>query len=92
MKAGVSKGYRIRGHVQGVGFRWWTRNQAARLGVAGSVRNCSDGTVEVQARGDPQNLAELERLLRRGPPGAHVSQIDEIPPAVPATPEFRITR
>lgn len=91
MQDGISKAYRIRGNVQGVGFRWWTRSQAARLGLAGSVRNCEDGSVEVHARGDPQKVAALERLLQRGPPGAHVSGIEAIPAATPPSQEFQIT-
>jgi len=40
----------VRGSVQGVGFRATTFDQARRLGLAGWVRNCLDGTVEVLAR------------------------------------------
>jgi acylphosphatase len=73
--------FRVRGRVQGVGFRWWTRSRAASLGLAGSVRNCADGSVEVQASGDPAAIAQLERELRRGPPGALVEAVDSIPVA-----------
>jgi acylphosphatase len=73
-------GFRVTGRVQGVGFRWWTRAQATRLGLAGSVRNASDGSVEVQARGPVPALAELERLLGEGPPHAQVITVDRIPP------------
>jgi acylphosphatase len=62
-----------------VGFRWWTRSQAQRLGVSGTVCNLDDGTVEVQARGDPEQMAEFRRMLQQGPPGAQVQRVDEDP-------------
>jgi acylphosphatase len=52
----------VRGHVQGVGFRWWTRAQAEYLGLAGHARNEDDGTVEVVAEGPRR---DVERLLAR---------------------------
>lgn len=69
--------FRVHGRVQGVGFRWWARSQAKRLGVAGSVRNCPDGTVEVRAHGSEEAVAELRRLLHGGPPGASVERVEE---------------
>jgi len=72
-------GFRVTGRVQGVGFRWWTRAQATRLGVEGTVRNAADGSVEVQARGPEPALAELERLLQEGPPHARVHAVERIP-------------
>ena len=69
--------FHVRGRVQGVGFRWWTLAQAQRLGIAGTVRNCADGSVEVLARGTDDQLAELRRLLDRGPDAAVVEGVDE---------------
>ncbi len=57
----------VRGTVQGVGFRWWTRARALELGLTGFARNTADGRVEVLAQGDPAALAALERLLREDP-------------------------
>lgn len=56
----------VRGRVQGVGFRWWTRDQLSRLGLTGSARNLDDGSVEIIARGD---AAAIEALIAavRGP-------------------------
>jgi acylphosphatase len=86
-------GFRVTGRVQGVGFRWWTRSLAARLGVVGSVRNAADGSVEVHARGPDAALAELERLLAEGPPHARVAAVDRIPASIPAgAREFEIGR
>ncbi|HEX8242008.1 MAG TPA: acylphosphatase [Longimicrobium sp.] len=78
-------GFRVTGRVQGVGFRWWARAQAAALGLAGTVRNAADGSVEVQARGSDHALAELERLLGEGPLHAQVRAVERIPAALPST-------
>ena len=71
---------RIRGRVQGVGFRWFARVQGRRLGLAGWVVNQPDGSVEVAASGDQSRLDELRRALRRGPDGADVTSVDDLDP------------
>ncbi|MGH7457779.1 MAG: acylphosphatase [Longimicrobiaceae bacterium] len=70
-----SRRYLVSGRVQGVGFRWWTRAAAGELGLAGSVRNRSDGSVEVTAAGPASRLEEFERRLRDGPPAARVNEV-----------------
>lgn len=50
----------VHGHVQGVGFRWWTRSRALELGLVGHATNHPDGRVLVIAEG---RRADLERLL-----------------------------
>lgn len=85
-------GYRVRGRVQGVGFRWWTRTRARALGLAGTVRNCPDGTVEVRVRGDDEPVEELRRLLSDGPPGARVDGVEEFPPGTIEEGTFEIAR
>ncbi|MEO7132504.1 MAG: acylphosphatase [Dermatophilaceae bacterium] len=57
----------VRGSVQGVGFRWWTRARALELGLAGHARNMGDGRVEIVAQGEPTAIAALEALLREHP-------------------------
>lgn len=59
----------VHGHVQGVGFRWWTRSVALELGLAGSATNCADGRVCVVAEGEPQQLEALLEALREQPSG-----------------------
>lgn len=54
----------VHGRVQGVGFRWWTREQLTRLGLTGSARNLGDGSVEVVARGDAVAIEQLLATLR----------------------------
>ena len=67
----------VRGRVQRVLFRTFTRNRARRLGLAGWVRNLPDGrTVEVVAEGRRSALEQLLAHLREGPPGAYVTQVE----------------
>ena len=54
----------VRGRVQGVGFRWWTRAQALELGLTGWASNRPDGRVEVVAEGPRTACEELLRRLR----------------------------
>ncbi|HET8655656.1 MAG TPA: acylphosphatase [Longimicrobiaceae bacterium] len=84
--------YRIHGHVQGVGFRWWSRAEARRLGLSGTVRNCPDGSVELRARGPEEALASLRALLRQGPPRSRVSGVDEEPASGVPAEGFEIER
>jgi len=67
---------RIRGLVQNVGFRASCCRRAQELGLAGWVRNCSDGSVEVQAEGSEQHLTELRVWCESGPLKARVDSID----------------
>ena len=76
----VLRAYRVHGRVQGVGFRWWTRTVADRLGLSGHVRNLSNGSVEVQAAGRPDVLAEFEGLIAEGPQFANVTSVEHIEP------------
>ena len=75
----------VRGRVRGVFFRYFTRNHAQRLGLAGWVRNTPDGTVEVLAEGPRTALEELLADLRQGPWGAVVAVVEARwgPPAEP---------
>lgn len=70
---------RVAGQVQGVGFRWFVREEARRLGVAGWVRNLPSGEVELLAEGDEALLSELAKRVGKGPPGARVEVVHRIP-------------
>lgn len=72
---------RIRGRVQGVGFRDALSREAERLGLTGWVRNCADGDVEAVAQGAAPALDALLAWARRGPPAARVEHVDCGPPA-----------
>ena len=65
----------IRGRVQGVGYRFWTRIEAERFGIAGHVRNLPDGAVEAVFSGSDSALASLVEACRKGPPGARVDDL-----------------
>ena len=73
-----AKRYIVRGRVQGVGFRWFVDHEARQLGLAGWVRNNIDGTVEVLAMGNHQQLATLLSRLQRGPRAARVDDVQEL--------------
>ena len=68
---------RVKGRVQGVGFRYALRDEAVRLGVTGWVRNCADGSVEALLQGETPAIELLVAWARRGPPAAHVSALEE---------------
>ena len=63
---------RIEGRVQGVGYRYWTEERATELGLAGWVRNRTDGSVEAVFAGPADAVAELIDGCRDGPRGARV--------------------
>lgn len=65
----------ISGLVQGVFFRHWTRDQAARLGVKGWVRNCYGGDVEGHFEGPEEAVDALIAACRDGPPMATVDRV-----------------
>ena len=65
----------VRGVVQGVGFRWFTRRVAGGLGLTGFVQNLDDGSVLCETEGDAPQLASLLEQLRRGPSGACVDEV-----------------
>ncbi len=73
-----ARGWRVRGRVQGVGFRWHTVQRARDLGLRGRVWNNADGSVEVHAGGARDDLVALARWLAEGPPAARVVGVDEI--------------
>lgn len=66
---------RISGRVQGVGFRWFVRQEARRLGVAGWVRNLTDGSVELTVAGEATAVRRLIDHVRVGPDSAHVTEV-----------------
>jgi acylphosphatase len=68
----------VEGSVQGVGYREFTRRAALSLGVAGWVRNRSDGAVEALIRGPPPALEALIAEMRKGPRSAVVNNLSVI--------------
>ena len=80
----------ISGIVQGVGYRYWLRGEAERLGVDGWCRNRNDGTVEALFEGDGDAVDRLIALCRQGPPGANVRSVEVVVADPEGTPGFRI--
>lgn len=67
---------RVRGRVQGVGYRDASVRHAQAVGIRGWVRNRADGSVELTLQGAPDNVAAMSAWLRHGVPGAHVTDLD----------------
>jgi acylphosphatase len=71
----IKKRFRIYGHVQGVGFRYFTWQYALKIGVTGFVRNLADGSVEVVAVGSESQIDTLNAWLQHGPRTAIVDNV-----------------
>ncbi|MFH1278747.1 MAG: acylphosphatase [Candidatus Eisenbacteria bacterium] len=69
----------VRGGVQGVSFRYFTRRAASNLGLSGWVRNLPDGGVELEAQGPRKDVESLLEEVRTGPPAAEVEGTDVEP-------------
>jgi acylphosphatase len=88
----IARRYAISGHVQGVGFRYFTQEAAQQEDIAGWVRNTPDGRVEIEAEGDAENMRQFDRTIRTGPIGSRVELVEAIdkPPSGPSSGGFRI--
>lgn len=67
---------RIRGRVQGVGYRHAMTEEATLLGLEGWVRNCGDGSVEAVVVGPPEHVDLLHAWASRGPAAAEVTAVE----------------
>ena len=81
----------VSGDVQGVGFRWYCREQAVGGGLSGYVRNLPDGRVEAAFEGSADAVDRVVEWCRRGPPGANVTSVDLEEEPVVGEQDFRIT-
>jgi acylphosphatase len=83
----------VTGRVQGVGFRYFVKDAADSLGLAGWVRNSFDRSVECEAQGEESDLEEFCSKLRQGPPLSRVKDVvtNELPTVEKSSPEFDIT-
>jgi acylphosphatase len=73
---------RIRGSVQGVGYRAWCQQGAFQRGLSGWVRNRQDATVEALLVGGAAAIDEMITACRQGPPGASVDSVEASPAQV----------
>lgn len=72
----------VSGRVQGVAFRYYTRDAAREVGATGWVRNLPDGRVEAVLEGDPPTVNSLVAWLHKGSPASSVDQVkifEEVP-------------
>ena len=76
----------VRGRVQGVGFRWFVREHARTLRLAGWVKNLPDGMVELEVAGPAEKVNELLAYVAEGPDGAVVAGVDDVQISEPASP------
>jgi acylphosphatase len=65
----------VKGTVQGVSFRYYTKRKADELRVAGTVRNLPEGSVEVVCEGEEQQVLEMIEWCRHGPSSAYVEDV-----------------
>ncbi|AGH81248.1 acylphosphatase [Psychromonas sp. CNPT3] len=65
----------VSGHVQGVGFRYFTQQEALRYAITGHAKNLENGDVECLLYGDANNITQLLHWLETGPPRARVDNI-----------------
>jgi acylphosphatase len=66
----------VGGRVQGVFFRYSTQEVATRLNVLGWVKNRWDGKVEAVFEGERDGVEKMIEWCHKGPPGAHVQNVD----------------
>lgn len=65
----------IRGVVQGVGFRFWTKGEATSRGLSGWVRNLDDGSVEALFEGEETAVKEMIEVSHQGPKYSEVNEV-----------------
>lgn len=83
---------RIRGRVQGVGFRAWTAETARGLGLSGWVRNRADGSVEALFAGSADAVEAMIAAAKQGPRHAVVEAVETADAQAPAEDGFQIDR
>ena len=71
----------VQGRVQGVGFRYFTRDRARHYGLSGWVRNLPDGSVEFEAQGDSRDVDAFVAEIGKGPGLSRIENltINELP-------------
>ena len=80
----------IEGRVQGVGYRYSAKMKAKSLGIRGSVKNLSDGSVFVTAQGKKEEIENFVRWCYKGPTGTIVRKIEKISGKNEDFSEFRV--
>ncbi|MDQ0645690.1 acylphosphatase [Microbacterium murale] len=78
------------GRVQGVGYRWFVREEASARGVDGWVRNRRDGTVEAELHGAGADVQAVLDSMAQGPSGARIDDVRVTDVPASASPGFEI--
>ena len=73
----IARTYRVQGRVQGVGFRYFVKQNADALGLRGFVRNEDDGGVLVYVLGDAEAVNRMAGAVRTGPRFSEVRGVEE---------------
>jgi acylphosphatase len=81
---------KIEGRVQGVYYRAWTYDTAQSLGLDGTVRNMSDGSVEAVFSGPPGTVADMLKRCEEGPPDARVTKVTILKEGDSVAPGFNV--
>jgi acylphosphatase len=68
---------RVKGRVQGVGFRWFVQREAQSLAVNGYVTNLFNGDVEAELEGEQEAVDVLIKHIRKGPTFSRVDELTE---------------
>lgn len=74
----ISREITVRGDVQGVSFRYYTKQEAQKLGISGNVRNCADGTVLINAQGEEHKMDIFMEWCCNGPSRAMVIGLEVV--------------
>lgn len=69
---------KIKGRVQGIGFRYWAVKTARKLGLSGWVRNEADGSVEILMAGKEEQVDKMILACQHGPELSRVDSVDFI--------------
>lgn len=67
----------VRGHVQGVGFRFFVQFNATYLGLTGYVKNLDDGSVEFEVQGAPNSINKLIEIVNKGNRFIRIEYLDK---------------
>ncbi|MFD1429882.1 acylphosphatase [Lacticaseibacillus mingshuiensis] len=89
----IARSMLVSGRVQGVGFRWMAKMVADKLQITGKVENRDDGSVYIEAVGEPVNMAKFAAAIKASPtPSGRVDHYEEhaLDP-IPAYDRFRVT-
>jgi acylphosphatase len=88
----IGRSFSVNGIVQGVGFRWFARESALRLGVVGWVANREDGWVYGEVFGNAEVVAKFLSEVGRGPTLGRVDRVETTEIAAQAITGFTIRK